>query len=561
MREITGIDPVTEDEQTTEVDETLLRAEEHLARQEGKAATGGHRVEAPRPIEGHDTVAILDFGSQYTQLIARRVRELGVYCEILPYDAPQEAVAQLHPKAYILSGGPASAYEEGAPSLPPYVLPEQKPVLGICYGMQLLTLAYGGRVEPADHREYGMARIHRVSDSSLFSGLEGELPVWMSHGDRVTQLPEGFEVLASSANAPLAAMGKGNLLGLQFHPEVVHTPQGTQILSNFLFKVAGLRATWSAESFVTSAVEQIRAAVGDRRVLCGLSGGVDSSVAAALVHRAIGDRLTCLFVDNGLLRLREAEEVVETFGHSMHMNLVAVDARDRFLHELAGVSDPEEKRRIIGNTFIRVFEEESARLGHFDFLAQGTVYPDVIESASPERPSAMRIKTHHNVGGLPKDIRFKLVEPLRYLFKDEVRAVGLELGLPMKIVWRQPFPGPGLGVRILGPVTRQRLDTLRAADAVVRHELQEAGLNREIWQAFAVLLPVQSVGVMGDNRTYADVVAVRAVTSVDGMTANWAHIPYGVLAIISSRIVNEVPGVNRVVYDITSKPPATIEWE
>jgi GMP synthase (glutamine-hydrolysing) len=383
----------------------------------------------------------------------------------------------------------------------------------------------------------------------------------MSHADRVTVMPEGFETLAASDNAPLAAMGRGSLLGIQFHPEVVHTPQGTQILSNFLFNVAGLRPTWTAHSFVTTAIEQIRLAVGDGRVLCGLSGGVDSSVAAALVHRAIGDHLTCLFVDNGLLRQNEAQEVVDTFGRNMHMNLVAVDASDRFLSHLEGVSEPEEKRRIIGNTFIRVFEEESAKLGEFNFLAQGTVYPDVIESAAPERATAQRIKTHHNVGGLPKDLRFTLVEPLRYLFKDEVRRVGLDLGLPEEIVWRHPFPGPGLAVRVLGPVTRERLSTLREADAIVRAELKAANLNREIWQAFAVLLPVQSVGVMGDNRTYADVAAIRAVSSVDGMTADWAQVPYDVLARMSSRIVNEVRGVNRVVYDITSKPPATIEWE
>lgn len=563
MQNTARMEPITDDEQTAEVDETLLQAETDLAWQNAGAAQAseGPTIAAPRPAEGHDTVVILDFGSQYTQLIARRVRELGVYCEILPFNAPESAVAQLHPRAFILSGGPASAYEPGAPQLPPYVLRYEQPVLGICYGMQLLTLAFGGRVEPAASREYGMARIRRLSDNPLFSGLEGDLPVWMSHGDRVEVMPEGFETLAASDNAPLAAMGRGTLLGIQFHPEVVHTPQGTQILSNFLFKVAGLRATWTAHSFVTTAVEQIKSAVGNGRVLCGLSGGVDSSVAAALVHRAIGDHLTCLFVDNGLLRQNEAKEVVDTFGRNMHMNLVAVDASDRFLSGLEGVSEPEEKRRIIGNTFIRVFEEESAKLGEFNFLAQGTVYPDVIESAAPERATAARIKTHHNVGGLPKDLRFTLVEPLRYLFKDEVRRVGLDLDLPEEIVWRHPFPGPGLAVRLLGPVTRERLNTLREADAIVRAELRAANLNREIWQAFAVLLPVQSVGVMGDNRTYADVAAVRAVTSVDGMTADWAQIPYDILARISSRIVNEVRGVNRVVYDITSKPPATIEWE
>ncbi len=521
----------------------------------------GPQVAAPRPAMHHDTVAILDFGSQYTQLIARRVRELGVYCEILPHDAPHTEVERLRPGAFILSGGPASVYEPGAPTLPDYVLKSGLPVLGICYGMQLLAHALGGAVEPAAEREYGPGTVRPVCASPLFAGIEGEMPVWMSHGDRVCALPEGFEVLAASPNAPVAAMGRGNILGLQFHPEVVHTPRGKEILANFLFGVAGLRPTWNASSFIEDAIVQIRNMVGDGRVLCGLSGGVDSSVAAALVHRAIGDRLVCLFVDNGLLRLGEAEEVVRTFGRNMRMNLVAVDASERFLSALEGVADPEEKRRRIGATFIRVFEEEAAKLGHFDFLAQGTVYPDVIESAAPERPSASRIKTHHNVGGLPPDMAFRLVEPLRYLFKDEVRRVGLELGLPEEIVWRHPFPGPGLAVRVLGPVTRQRLDTLRRADAIVRAELRAAGLEREVWQAFAVLLPVQSVGVMGDYRTYADVVAVRAVTSVDGMTADWARLPADLLARISNRIVNEVPRVNRVVYDITSKPPATIEWE
>ncbi len=509
-------------------------------------------------------VVVLDFGSQYTQLIARRVRELGVYSELLTHDAPMSEIERLEPAAFILSGGPASVYEEGAPQLPDYVLESGKPVLGICYGMQLITRALGGRVAPAQHREYGPATIRRTGESPLFHNLESDLQVWISHGDRIEEMPEGFEALASSLNAPCAAMGLDRVLGIQFHPEVVHTPQGKDILANFLFNIAHIEPNWTAHSFIETAVEQIRAQVGDKHVLCGLSGGVDSSVAAALIYKAIGDRLTCLFVDNGLLRLGEAEEVVETFGRNLHMNLVAVDASDRFLEALSGVTDPEEKRKRIGATFIRVFELETLKLekaAHYEFLAQGTLYPDVIESATPERPNAARIKTHHNVGGLPADLQFKLVEPLRYLFKDEVRRVGLELGLPEEIVWRQPFPGPGLAVRVLGEVTRPRLDTLRAADAIVRAELKAAGLDRVIWQAFAVLLPVQSVGVMGDYRTYADVVAVRAITSTDGMTADWAQIPYEVLARISSRIVNEVPHVNRVVYDVTSKPPATIEWE
>lgn len=543
-----------------EVGDLLVEAEEKVAEERGAPIPKGPTVAAPHP-HGHDTVAILDFGSQYTQLIARRVRELGVYSEILPHDASPQEVERLQPSAYILSGGPASVYEPGAPTLPTYVVPSGLPVLGICYGMQLLTQAYGGRVERATHHEYGQASIRRTHDVPMFDGLLDEMSVWMSHGDRVAQLPEGFTTLASSPNAPIAAIGRGTTLGIQFHPEVMHTPQGTEMLANFLFRVAGLRATWSAASFIEDAVAQIREAVGEGRVLCGLSGGVDSSVAAALVHRAIGDRLVCLFVDNGLLRQGEADEVRETFGRNLHMNLQAVDASARFLSALEGVADPEEKRKRIGATFIRVFESEAARLGHFEFLAQGTVYPDVIESATPERPQAARIKTHHNVGGLPADLRFRLVEPLRYLFKDEVRRVGLELGLPEEVVWRHPFPGPGLAVRILGPITRERLETLQAADAVVREEIFAGGLWREVWQVFAVLLPVQSVGVMGDNRTYADVVAVRAVTSTDGMTADWARLPYDVLGRISTRIVNEVPRVNRVVYDITSKPPATIEWE
>ncbi len=544
-----------------EMDELLVEAEEAIAEEADKPEPTGPKIIAPRPAGEHDTVVVLDFGSQYSQLIVRRVRELGVYCELLPFDAPPSEIERLRPKAFILSGGPASVYDLHAPQLPAYVVQSGTPLLGICYGMQLLTIEYGGRVEPAKEREYGPANIRRVTDSPLFKHFDDEFPVWMSHGDRVAELPPGFEVLASSPGAPMAAMGRGTVLGLQFHPEVMHTPGGAEILSNFLFDVAGLRSTWSAASFIETAVEQIRASVGDGRVLCGLSGGVDSAVAAALVHRAMGDRLTCLFVDNGLLRQDEAHEVVETFRRNMQMNLIAVDATDRFLAVLNGVDDPEEKRRRIGKMFIRVFETEASKLGTFDFLAQGTLYPDIIESASPERKSAARIKTHHNVGGLPTDLRFKLVEPLRYLFKDEVRRVGLELGLPDEIVWRQPFPGPGLAVRLLGPITRERLATLRAADAIMRDELKLAGLMRETWQAFVVLLPVRSVGVMGDNRTYADVVAIRAVTSVDGMTADWARLPYDVLGRMSSRIVNEVAHVNRVVYDITSKPPATIEWE
>src|SRR5688500_13601269 len=516
-------------------------------------------IEAPSPARHHDVVAVIDFGSQYTQLIARRVRELGVYCEIVHPDASEGDLRRLRPKAFILSGGPASVYDPGAPLLPDFVTGSDRPVLGICYGMQLITQAHGGAVEPASHREYGPATVKHNGGSRLFEGLGEELRVWMSHGDRVAKLPEGFAVFASSANAPVAAFGKEQIIGIQFHPEVAHTPQGKEILANFLFKIAGLEPTWSAASFIGDAVAQIREAVGEGSVLCGLSGGVDSSVAAALVHRAIGDRLTCLFVDNGLLRKGEAEEVGATFGRGMGMKVVAVDASDRFLGRLEGVTDPEEKRKRIGETFVRVFEEEAARLGNFEYLAQGTVYPDVIESATPERPNAARIKTHHNVGGRPADLSCKAVEPRRSLVKAGVRRVGVELSLPQEIVWRHPFPGPGLAVRLLGEVTRARLATLREADAIVREELHNSNLYGETWQAFAVLLPVRSVGVMGDFRTYADVVAIRIVNSVEGMTADWARLPHEVLATMSNRIVNEVPHVNRVVYDITSKPPATIE--
>ncbi len=550
-------------------------------------------VIAPHP-EGYDTVVVFDFGGQTSQLIVRRVREAGVYAELLPWDATAAQVQALHPRAFILSGGPASVYDEGAPTLPPTVLASNLPVLGICYGMQLLAYNMGGQVAPATHREYGPATIHQAhpdAPAPLFAGLPADLPVWMSHGDRIDALPPGFTAFATTPNAPFAAMSNEQravsseqraasaaqadlqnpkskiqnptapIYGIQFHPEVVHTPQGAEILRNFLFNVAGLRATWTMHSFIEQEVAAIRERVGSGRVLCGLSGGVDSAVVAALLHRAIGDQLTCIFVDTGLLRAGEATQVMDTFGRHMQVDLRIVDAADRFLDRLAGVDDPEEKRRRIGTEFIRVFEKAAAEIGEFAYLAQGTLYPDVIESAGPERRAAAKIKTHHNVGGLPADMRFQLIEPLRYLFKDEARAVGAELGLPPEIVWRHPFPGPGLAVRVLGPVTREAVATLQAADAIVRDELRTAGLEREIWQAFAVLTPLRSVGVQGDGRTYANLVAVRAVTSTDGMTADWARIPHEVLARISNRIVNEVPGVNRVVYDITSKPPATIEWE
>jgi GMP synthase (glutamine-hydrolysing) len=516
-----------------------------------------------------EAVAILDFGSQYSQLIARRVREARVYCELYAYDAPREEVLALNPRGFVLSGGPGSVYEAGAPALPDYVLESGLPVLGICYGMQLLAHNLGGKVAASQRREYGPALL-QVTDPgcSLFGGLPPAPQVWMSHGDRIEGLPPGFAVIAQTENSPIAAMADQarRLYGLQFHPEVVHTPHGADILRNFLERVCGLRSTWTPASFVGQAVAAIRRQVADGQVLCALSGGVDSAVVATLVHRAVGDQLTCVFVDHGMLRQGEPEQVIHTFQHEQRMRLVAVHAVEEYLEALAGVTDPEEKRQIIGERFVRVFEREARRLGRFDFLAQGTIYPDVIESAGVGRPGAQRIKTHHNVGGLPEEMNLELVEPLRFLFKDQVRAVGRELGLPDEIVHRQPFPGPGLAVRILGEVTWERLEMLRAADAIFVGELAAAGLLRQqqgtgTAQSFAVLLPVRSVGVMGDGRTYAHVVALRAVTTDDFMTADWARLPYDLLAQASNRIVNEVPGVNRVVYDISSKPPATIEWE
>ncbi|MFZ2616369.1 MAG: glutamine-hydrolyzing GMP synthase [Anaerolineae bacterium] len=514
-----------------------------------------------------EAIVILDFGSQYSQLIARRVREAHVYCELLPWDAPAAAFERLQPKGFILSGGPASVYETGAPRLPDYVLASGRPVLGICYGMQLLTQALGGQVGAARRREYGPAEVRTGEVSSpLFANLPTRHTVWMSHGDRIEALPPGFEAIASSDNSPLAAMGHAarGIYGLQFHPEVSHTRNGPAILRNFLVDVCGCHGTWTPLNFIEESLAAIRAEVGSGHVLCGLSGGVDSAVAAALLHKAIGDQLTCVFVDHGLLRRGEAEQVLETFQREMQVRLIAVNASEEFLADLAGISDPEHKRRLIGNRFVRVFEQEATRLastwGEARFLAQGTLYPDRIESAGAGR-SAATIKTHHNVGGLPADMQFKLIEPLRWLFKDEVRAVGIALGLPEEIVWRHPFPGPGLAIRVLGPVTWERLEIVRHADAVFLEELRAAGLYRPTAQAFAVLLPVRSVGVMGDGRTYENVVALRAVNSEDYMTADWSRLPYDLLAQISSRIVNEVRGVNRVVYDVTSKPPGTIEWE
>ncbi|MER3419158.1 MAG: GMP synthase (glutamine-hydrolyzing) [Chloroflexota bacterium] len=509
-----------------------------------------------------ETIVVLDFGSQYSMLIARRVREWNVYCELVPWNAPEERVRALNPRGVILSGGPASVYEPGAPLIPRWVLESGLPVLGICYGMQALAHQLGGRVEPGPAREYGPAVIHQSEGNGIFAGLPETMSVWMSHGDRVIALPPGFRVLATSDNSPVAAMGNDHgVVGLQFHPEVVHTPYGREILRNFLYRVCGCTGDWTPGSFIEESVARIQAQVGSGRVICALSGGVDSAVTAALVHRAIGDQLTCIFVDNGLMRAGEPEQVVETFRRVMHIPLIHVDARDRFLSALAEVTNPETKRKRIGETFIRVFEAEAAKLDSVDFIAQGTTYPDVVESAGEGTTAAAVIKSHHNVGGLPATMKLKLVEPLRYLFKDEVRRVGLALGLPEEIVYRQPFPGPGLAIRILGEVTRERLAMVRAADKIVTDEIRAAGLERELWQAFAVLTDSRTVGVMGDFRTYGYAVAVRCVVAEDAMTADWARISYEVLARISSRIVNEVPGVNRVVYDITSKPPGTIEWE
>ena len=523
------------------------------------------RGSAPdRPAEvQREAILIIDFGSQYSRLIARRVRESKVYCEIIEHDAAWESVEHLNPRGIILSGGPASVYEPGAPTAPPWVYDKGLPVLGICYGMQVLVHQLGGEVAPSAKREYGHAVLHRnTSNDPLFSGLPASMPVWMSHGDRIMEPPPGFETLAYTENSPVAAIGnRDGIAGIQFHPEVVHTPDGKALLDNFVHSVCGCRALWTPANFVADAVQDIRSRVGDGKVICALSGGVDSAVAATLIHRAVGDQLTCIFVNNGLLRREEPERVLDTFEKHLGVPLVYADASDQFLDALSEVIDPEEKRRVIGEEFIRVFEREASRLGTVDFLAQGTLYPDIIESKTPENKVSAKIKTHHNVGGLPSRMRLKLIEPLRYLFKDEVREVGLELGLAEEVVYRQPFPGPGLAIRVMGEVTKEKLEVLRAADWVVMDEIKGNDLYRHLWQSFAVLTNTQTVGVTGDYRTYGHVVAVRAVTSTEAMTADWARLPYQVLARISNRIANEVPGVNRVVFDITSKPPGTIEWE
>lgn len=509
----------------------------------------------------HDKILVLDFGSQYTQLIARRTRELGVYSEIKPFNTSLGDIKKTAPKAIIFSGGPASVWDEDSPTIDPGIFKLNIPILGICYGMQITVHLLGGKVERSDKREFGPAKLQVIDNSDLLQGIQDNSDIWMSHGDRVLELPEGFTAIASSENSPVAAVKNEelNMYCTQFHPEVVHTKFGKEILSNFIFNIAGCKNTWTSKSFAQTSIKEMREKVGSTKVICGLSGGVDSAVAAVIIQHAIEENLYCIFVDTGLMRYNEAAEVVDSF-RDMGLNLIHVDATERFFEKLKGVSDPEKKRKIIGEEFIKVFDEEAYKISGAEFLAQGTLYPDVIESVSVKGPSAT-IKSHHNVGGLPEKMNLKLVEPLRELFKDEVRAVGHELGVPANILNRHPFPGPGLGIRIMGEITWERVERLRLADHIFIDQIKKDGVYDDIWQAFCVYLPIKTVGVMGDERTYEDVIALRAVTSLDGMTANWSRIPYDILEKTSTRIINEVKGINRVVYDISTKPPSTIEWE